>query len=96
MYARFFNFKVNPSRRSEVETLADQAFGIMKTLKGFVSVHFIVSEDESECGTFSLWETRDDAETAGASLRSRIGEALEKIVNGPPKQQIFEVYKPKS
>jgi heme-degrading monooxygenase HmoA len=96
MYARYFTFKANPGSRSEVEALADQAFGSMKSLKGFVSAHFIVSEDENEYGSFSLWESSQDAESAGDSLRSKMKEVLEKLAVEPPTQRVFEVYKPKS
>lgn len=50
MYARYFTFKAKPGVRSEVEALADQVFGFMKSLQGFVSVHFVISEDEAVYG----------------------------------------------
>lgn len=95
MYARYFTFKAKPGVRSEVEALADQVFGFMKSLRGFVSVHFVVSEDESVYGTFSLWESKQDADSAGETLRSRTREALEELAAEPPTQRVFEVYKPK-
>ncbi len=94
MYARYFTFKAKPGVRSEVEALADQVFGFIKSLQGFISVHFVVSEDESVYGTFSLWESKQDADAAGESLRSRTREALEEIAAEPPTQRVFEVYKP--
>ena len=96
MYARYFIFKGKPGTRSEVEALADQVFRHMKTLQGFVSVHFLISEDETEYGSFSLWESKDDAESAGELVPSKAKEALGKLAAEPPLQQIFEVYKPKS
>jgi len=73
MYVRFLTFKANPRRRSEVEALGDQVFKYVKTLKGFISVHFIISENANEYGSFSLWESRADAIAAGQSIRSKIG-----------------------
>ena len=96
MYARYFTFKTKSGMRSELEVLSDQVFGFMKSLQGFISVHFVVSEDESVYGTFSLWESKQDAESAGESLRSRTRAALEKLTAEPPTVQVFEVYKPKS
>ena len=96
MYARYLAFKASPGSRSEVEALADQVFGFMKSLQGFVSAHFLVSEDENEYGSFSLWGSRQDAESAGESVRSKTREALEKLAVEPPTQRVFEVYKPKS
>ena len=95
MYARYFTFKAKSGVRSEVEVLADQVNEFMKSLQGFVSVHFVVSEDETVYGTFSLWESKQDADSAGESLRSRTREALEELAAEPPKQRVFEVYEPK-
>ncbi len=95
MYARYLTFKANPGVRSDVEALADQAFGLMKSLQGFVSAHILVSEDDNEYGSFSLWESRRDAESAGESVRSKTSEALQKLAVEPPTERIFEVYKPK-
>ena len=96
MYARYFTFKGKPGVRSEVEALADRVFGHMKTLQGFVSVHFLISQDETEYGSFSLWESKHDAESAGEAVQSKAKEVLETLAAEPPSQQIFEVYKPKS
>ena len=96
MYARYFAFKAKSGVRSEVEALADQVFVFMKSLQGFITVHFMVSEDETEYRTFSLWESRQNAESAGEALRSKTREALEKLTVEPPTHQLFEVYKPKS
>ena len=95
MYARYFTFKASAGARSEVEALADLAFGLMKSLQGFVSAHILFSEDENEYGSFSLWESRQDAESAGETLRSKTSEALQKLAVEPPTVRIFEVYKPK-
>lgn len=96
MYARYYTFKSHPGSRSEVEALADQVFVFMKSLKGFVSAHFLVSEDGNEYGSFSLWESRQDAESAGESIRPKTVEVLGKLAAEPPTQRIFEVYKPKA
>lgn len=96
MYARYFRFKARPGVRGDVEALADQMFVYIKTLKGFVSVHFLVSEDGNEYGTFSLWESREDAESAGELLRARSSDALQSLTAEPPTQQVLEVYKPSS
>ncbi|MFC1680630.1 antibiotic biosynthesis monooxygenase family protein [Pseudomonadota bacterium] len=96
MYARYFRFKAKPGVRSEVEALADQMFAYIKTLKGFISVHFLVSEGEAEYGTFSLWETREDAESAGKLLREKSAEALQTLAAEPPREEALEVYKPGS
>jgi heme-degrading monooxygenase HmoA len=94
MYARYFKFKAGPDRRSDVEALADHVFGFMKSLQGFISVHFIISANEDEYGSFSLWESRDDAVAAGESIRSEIGGRLQDIASETPGSVVYEVYKP--
>jgi len=94
MYVRFLTFKANPRRRSELEALGDQVFKYVKSLKGFISVHFIISENANEYGSFSLWESRADAIAAGQSIRAKIGGTLQNLASGSPKTEIYEVYKP--
>jgi len=94
MYARFLKFNTDPSRRSEVEALADRAFAIAKQQQGFISIHFVISSDESEYGSLSLWESENDAETGGSAIRSEIAEKLQGLATAPPTVDIYEVYKP--
>ena len=94
MYARFLKFNTDPSRRSEVEAVADRAFEIAKQQQGFISIHFVISSDESEYGSFSLWESKDDAETGGGAIRSQIGATQQDLAKAPPTLDVYEVYKP--
>jgi len=95
MYARQLIFKANAERRSEIENIADQAFGLMKSLKGFISVHFLVSDDETQYSSFSLWESKGDADAAGAAISEKTAGTLHDLALGPPELQTYEVYKPK-
>jgi len=94
MYARLLKFNTDTNRRSEVEALADRVFALAKAQKGFISIHFIISSDESEYGSFSLWESENDAETGGSAIRSEIAETLQDLATAPPTVDVYEVYKP--
>ncbi len=94
MYARVLVLKANPGDRAEVEALADQAFAIMKTQPGFISIHFVISADESTYGSFSLWETEEAANAAGDSVQSRLAGAMQALATAQPTIEVFEVYKP--
>ncbi|MCP4766802.1 MAG: hypothetical protein GY875_11090 [Gammaproteobacteria bacterium] len=94
MYARVLVIKAESSRRAEVEALADKAFAIMKTLPGFISVHFVISEDEDKYGSFSLWESQDAALAAGDTIKPQLAGALQGLASAPPTMEVFEVYKP--
>ena len=91
MYARLLKFNTDPSRRSEVEAVADRAFAIAKQQQGFISIHFIISPDESEYGSFSLWESMDDAETGGGAIRAQLEEALQDLATAPPTIDVYEI-----
>ena len=94
MYARILKFNTDPSRRSEVEAVADRAFTIARQQQGFISIHFIISTDESEYGSFSLWESIDDAEKGGGAIRSQLEATLQDLATAPPTLDVYEVYKP--
>jgi heme-degrading monooxygenase HmoA len=94
MYARLLKFNTDPNRRSEVEALADKVFALAKEQKGFISIHFIISSDESEYGSLSLWESENDAETGGSAIRSETAETLQGLATAPPTIDVYEVYKP--
>jgi heme-degrading monooxygenase HmoA len=94
MYARALVLRAEPSRRAEVEALADQAYAMMKTLPGFISVHFVISADESKYGSFSLWESKETADDAGESIQAKLAEAMQGLATEQPTIEVFEVYKP--
>lgn len=94
MYARVLVLKAEPSQRTEVEALSNQAFAIMKTLPGFISVHFVISTEENKYGSFSLWESKETALAAGDSLKSQLAGAMQGLGSAPPTMEVFEVHKP--
>lgn len=94
MYARVVVLKAEPSQRAEVEALADQVFAIMKTLPGFISVHFVISADEDKYGSFSLWESQETALAASDSVQSHLTGAMQDLATDQPTLEVFEVYKP--
>lgn len=96
MYARLLQFNSDPSKRPEVEAIADMAYTIARQQKGFIGIHFIISPDENRYGSFSLWETREDADTGGETIRGQVSEALQAVATAPPTVETFEVYKPRS
>lgn len=96
MYARHFRFKTNPENRRLVEEMADKIYSHTKFLKGFVSATYTVSEDETEYGSFTVWQSKEDVEAAGASIREKVMPRLEEILTAPPEVSMMEVYEPKS
>ena len=77
MYARYFTFKSNPENRKAIETMADDIFAYTKTLKGFVSATYVISEDNTEYGSFTVWNTKEEAEEGGELIREKAAATLE-------------------
>lgn len=96
MYARHFTFKTSAKNRGMIEEMADQIYGYTTSLQGFVSATYTVSEDDTEYGSFTVWQSKADAEAAGASIREKVMPRLEGIVTAPPEISMMEVYEPKS
>jgi len=94
MYARLLQFSSNPDKRPDVEAVADKAFAIAKQQQGFISIHFIISTDENTYGSFSLWESENDADAGGAAIREQVNSALQEIATAPPSIDTYEIYKP--
>lgn len=96
MYVREFSFQSTPDKRPAIEALADTMFKFTKTLNGFISAHYLVSEDEKRYLSFTMWFTKDDAESAGEILGEKLGNALDDIAIAPPEILVSEVYHPKA
>jgi heme-degrading monooxygenase HmoA len=95
MYTRLILVNFGPGSRSTGETVADTFAPIYKTMKGFKSVTFFANYETGECGALSLWETKDDAETATTSLWPKLQEIAHDMLKGPPIVKVFELYEPK-
>ncbi len=95
MYARFVTMKSTPDKRVEAEALADMLTGIVKGLTGFISIHFLISKDETQYGSFSLWETQENALAAAEVMRGKGGSAIQRIALEAPNVTVFEVYQTK-
>jgi heme-degrading monooxygenase HmoA len=73
---------------------------VFRAQKGFRSVTFFAADEAAgEYASFSVWETREDAEAANAAmmpqLRQAVGEAGVQM-QGPPIQRFGEVYQGKA
>ena len=91
MYARFSVISTSPGMRPKMEKLADRLAADLKTLKGFRGVTFVMDERSGDYGSFSLWDSKEDAEAASAAISPRVA----KIFQGMLTPWIFEVYEPK-
>jgi quinol monooxygenase YgiN len=95
MYARYFTFSSTPENRKAIEDMANEAYSHTKSLNGFLSATYVISEDELEYGSFSVWESKEAAEAAGASIREKFMSAIGELATAPPEVVVMEVYDPR-
>jgi heme-degrading monooxygenase HmoA len=100
MYIRLNMFSVGSGKRSEVEKLADRFAPNFRAQRGFKSVTFFEADAAAgEYGSLSLWETKEDAETADAALMPQLQQAVGGAglqMRGTPIRRIGEGYEPKA
>lgn len=95
MYTRLILVNFGPGTRKTGEMVIDTFAPIYKTMKGFKSVTFFADTDTGECGALSLWETKQDAETATVSLWPKLQQVAGGMLKGPPMVRTFELYEPR-
>ena len=95
MYARYFSFKSTAENRAAIENLADEIYQQTVAMPGFISATYVVSDDETDYGSFSVWQSREEAETAGEAIRELVTPVLQGLVTAPPQVSVMEVYEPK-
>ena len=95
MIVRLLLMEFGAGVRSAGEKIADQFAPMYKTMKGHKSSTFFANYETGECGSLSLWESKEDAEAASAIMRPKLMEAAGGILKGPPTIKTFELYEPK-
>ncbi|MCL4273943.1 MAG: hypothetical protein KJZ77_08730 [Anaerolineales bacterium] len=94
MYARLIMFTLGEGKRAFAEGMAKQFHTAMQGLKGFKNATFVLDDVIGEYGVLSLWETKEDAEAAGAAMGPGLQQALQGQVQGPPSIRLLEVFQP--
>lgn len=95
MYSRLVIFRVEPGKRSTIEELVGEFDPLYRAQKGFRHLFVIGDDTTGEYGSFSVWETKEDAEAANAVIAPRLQQALTGLLEGPPDRWFFEVLEPK-
>ncbi len=96
MIARLALLNLGPGAGDIAEDLADKIALLYPSKNGFKSVTFIGDYEFGEYGSFSLWETKEDAEAASEELMPRLSELVGDKLQGPPIIKTFDIYDPKS
>ncbi len=94
MYARMVIFNLGPGMRTMAQTLTEGANVLYNAQKGFKDMTYFGDEGAGEYGSFSIWESKEDAEAAARAVNPKIEEAMIGVSLGPPRFRLFEVFKP--
>jgi heme-degrading monooxygenase HmoA len=94
MYARLVIFEVGAGKHSTIEALVDEFDALYRAQKGFRQVLILGDEASGEYGSFSVWESKEDAEAANAVIAPRLQQALSGLLQGPSERWGFEVLEP--
>ena len=92
MYARLVLINLEPGSLAVTEKLAEEHALILRDLKGIKSVTFFSDDEAGEYGSFSIWETREDAEAITGSANLQVKDTLGSVMKGRPSVRIFNVY----
>ena len=76
------------------EQLAARWHAGVATLPGFVSVSFFGDDTSGECGYYSVWQTRAEADAVVDEIGPQLPDAARRYAATPPVVRIYEIYEP--
>lgn len=94
MYARLTKLITTADNRSVMDKMSDKMNDFVQPLSGFVSIMFMVSEDETEYSSLVVWSSKEDAIAGGGLLREMTMPRLQGVITGPAQVSLMEVYEP--
>ena len=95
MYGRLSMMQGQPGNRASMEPIADRFLPHFRRQKGFRDVTFFLDAQSGLYGSFSRWDSRDDAEVAGEAMRSELQQAVAEVGLQGPQIRLVEIYEPK-
>ena len=87
---------LKPGMRALAEGVADQGVAMVRSMPGNVSVTFFIDEAQNTYGAASVWESRELADAADATLTPGFTQAFGDALQGAIAVEFFEVYEPNS
>jgi heme-degrading monooxygenase HmoA len=96
MFARLVTFSLEPGNGPATERLANEHDPIIRRLPGFVSLAFLHDDAQNRYGSFSVWQTRGEAEAVGSVAALQVKDALKSSIKGRPAVAVYEVYAPQA
>ena len=92
MYARSVSFHLKPGRSTEfTQTLEKDIIPILRKQKGFQDEIALVAPGGADAVGISVWDLKENAETYARGAYAGVLKALERVVEGTPQVQTYEV-----
>ena len=92
MFARSVSFHLKPGRAAEFTQLLDKdVIPVLRKQKGFQDEIALVAPGGADAVGISLWDLKDNAETYARGAYPGVLKALERVVDGTPQVQTYEV-----
>jgi quinol monooxygenase YgiN len=85
MHARLVIFKLGPGQRSTIQALAREFDPLYRAQPGFNELYVIADDLNGQYGSFSVWESQEDADAAHAVIAPQLQRALASRLQDPPK-----------
>lgn len=76
MHAQLTTFIVGAESRERAGQAAGAARSAASTQAGFVDISFFYDERTNEFGSYSRWESKEQADTAGKALTKAVEDSL--------------------
>jgi hypothetical protein len=92
MYALLTMFTLGPGKQEVANKMGEEFSSAIAGMEGVKSMTMFGDDATGEYGGLSLWQSKEDAETALAAIGPKLGEALSGIVKGEPKRGVYEVW----
>ena len=94
MYARLVIFKLASANGSTIRALAEEFDPLYRAQRGFRQLYVLADEASGEYGSFSVWDSSEDAEAANAAIAPQLQRALVDRLSAAPQRWFFEVVEP--
>jgi hypothetical protein len=92
MFARTVSFSLKPGRAVEFKRLLDQnVIPVLWKQKGFQDEIALVTASGAEAVVISVWDLKENAETYARGAYSDVLNLLERVIEGTPLVQTYEV-----
>ena len=94
MHARLVIFKLGPGDDSTIRAQAEEFDPLYRAQTGFRQLHVLADAVSGEYGSFSVWDSKDDAEAANAAIAPQLQRELAGRLQGAPNRWLFQVIEP--